>query len=435
MPSVLTVAERIILHLSQYSKLQDNYDVPIDVSQDGIAAALRISRAHAAIELKKLKDGQEVMERLAHIRRGKTKRKVYFLVPKGEARAGKIKEFAISEGIEIMPLLDLKKCAGEDLWKSTDGQFRPILAQACVFRKAFKRSVLPETSISLLPTDRNGMVEMPEDLRDSIVRLQGKEDLRMYHSFAADYWLKDGDNRERLYHLIRSGRLREAEMLVAARGQHLVSVADEDLFSIISALENPSDKYRHKVLFFAAEIARKTGHKDFCERVARRMGSSDSLRERSDGKLMLGLLAMGQGRHQDAYAILTEARELSSGNGTDPRLECEIAEALANLSRNREAKETLESLLPSQLKKTDPEHLERIYFQLGTLYLREGNGPEAVKCMSKSLGLTRSSDKAKFYRGLSDAYALAGMREKSAEFASKAQPPRKWGSSSAGQYR
>ncbi|MBM4237447.1 MAG: hypothetical protein FJ151_03065, partial [Euryarchaeota archaeon] len=197
MPNVLTVAERIILHLSQYSKLQDSYDVPIDVSQDGIAAALRISRAHAAIELKKLKENEEVVERLAHIRRGKTKRKVYFLLPKGEARAGKIKVFADSEGIEISPLLDLRKCDGEDLWRSTGEQFRPILAQACVFRKPFKRSILPDTSISLLPTDRDGMVDMPEELRKAIIKLQDKDDLRRYHSFAADYWLKEGDCRER----------------------------------------------------------------------------------------------------------------------------------------------------------------------------------------------------------------------------------------------
>ncbi|MBM4237685.1 MAG: tetratricopeptide repeat protein, partial [Euryarchaeota archaeon] len=234
---------------------------------------------------------------------------------------------------------------------------------------------------------------------------------------------------------IGSRRLREAEMLVSAKGQHLITTADEDTFSIVSALDAPSKKYRHRVLLVAAEVARKTGHKDICGDIARRMESSDSPRERSDGKLMLGLLAMVEGRHQDAYGILTEARSLISSNGTNPRLECEIAEALANLSRYKEAKEVLESLLPSQLKRSDPEYLERIYFQLGTIHLREGNGAEALKCMSKSLGLTRSSDKAKFYRGLSDAYALVGMKEKSAEFASKIQIPKRWGSSSAGQYR
>ena len=45
MPGNLTVAERIVLQLLQHQKLIDSYDVPLDVSQDGIASALCISRA------------------------------------------------------------------------------------------------------------------------------------------------------------------------------------------------------------------------------------------------------------------------------------------------------------------------------------------------------------------------------------------------------
>ncbi|HOL07627.1 MAG TPA: hypothetical protein PKX44_05065 [Methanomassiliicoccaceae archaeon] len=83
MAITLTVGERILFHLLQYSKYIDSFDAPIDITQDGIAAALRISRAHAALELKKLKNAGEVKERLSHIKRGRTKRKVYFLTPLG----------------------------------------------------------------------------------------------------------------------------------------------------------------------------------------------------------------------------------------------------------------------------------------------------------------------------------------------------------------
>ncbi|MFW5914216.1 MAG: hypothetical protein ACOCSO_00325, partial [Thermoplasmatota archaeon] len=134
MSSPLTVGERIVLHLSRFSRFQEDYDVPKDVSQDGIASALRISRAHAAIEVKKLKDGGEVRERLAHVKRGKSKRKVYFLTPKGEERAQDIREFAESEGIDITPLLDISRCSGEDLYPSLEPELRSVLAQACVFR-------------------------------------------------------------------------------------------------------------------------------------------------------------------------------------------------------------------------------------------------------------------------------------------------------------
>ncbi len=165
MPGTLTVGERIVLHLAQYSKYLDSYDAPLDISQDGIAAALRISRAHAAIELKKLKDAGEVVENLVHIKKGKTKRKVYFLSSPGEERARKIHLFAESEGIDVQPFLDLKKCKGPEIWVGLDIEQRTVLAQACVFRRPFERTALPLTSVSLLPVDPEGMVDMPPDLR------------------------------------------------------------------------------------------------------------------------------------------------------------------------------------------------------------------------------------------------------------------------------
>lgn len=58
--SGLTVGERIILYVGRYQKHKDSFDVPFDVSQDGIAGSLGISRAHAAIELKKLRECGDV---------------------------------------------------------------------------------------------------------------------------------------------------------------------------------------------------------------------------------------------------------------------------------------------------------------------------------------------------------------------------------------
>ena len=112
MVASLTVGERIIFHLSQYAKFQDSFDVPIDITQDGIAAALRISRAHAALELKKLKDSKDVAERLSHIKKGRTKRKAYFLTTQGDKKASAIKDFAQENAIDLVPLQDIRKCRG-----------------------------------------------------------------------------------------------------------------------------------------------------------------------------------------------------------------------------------------------------------------------------------------------------------------------------------
>lgn len=95
----ITVSERILYHLSNYVKHEDKYESPFDVTQDGISQACAISRAHAAIELKKLKATGIVDERLAHVRRGKTRRKVYFLTFSGKAKAADVLQYVKNNGI------------------------------------------------------------------------------------------------------------------------------------------------------------------------------------------------------------------------------------------------------------------------------------------------------------------------------------------------
>ena len=99
MTQTLTVAEKILYHLSQYIKSEDKYEVPFDVTQDGIAQSCGISRAHAAIELKKLREGEQIIEKLSHVRRAKSRRKVYFLTPDGKDKASKIVEHVRAEKV------------------------------------------------------------------------------------------------------------------------------------------------------------------------------------------------------------------------------------------------------------------------------------------------------------------------------------------------
>jgi len=84
MGGTLTVSERILYHLSNYVKYEDKFEVPFDVTQDGISQAISISRAHAAIELKKLKSAGTIEERLSHVKKGKSRRKAYSLTVAGK---------------------------------------------------------------------------------------------------------------------------------------------------------------------------------------------------------------------------------------------------------------------------------------------------------------------------------------------------------------
>ncbi len=419
---MLTVGERIILHLAQYSKYLDSYDVPLDISQDGIAAALRISRAHAAIELKKLKDTGEVVERLSHIKRGKTKRKVYFLSQMGEDRALKIKDFAHREGIEILPLLDLKKCPATDLWNSLDEKNRAIIAQASVFRQPFKREALPPTSISLLPVDQRGMVNLPQEIRDSIPQLIPIEQLKSYHSLAADYWLEQGNYRERLYHLIKANRTKEAEMLLSSRGASLLEKIDEDLFQIVSQLHPSSPRYSCRIRSLQAEVARRTRHYAFCDQVVGTMLSSSDQGERYEGMILSGLSFMAKGEPHSALDTLVRARTLL-GDSTDIHLETEIAQVLIATGQYKEARLVLEALLSEASK--DGESLERIFYLMGMTSLRMGKAEESVRFFSKSRGAAKDKDDYEICHALSQAYAALGMMDKSKEYLGRAtQKPR-----------
>ncbi len=111
MAGELTVSERILFHLGNYVRFEDKYEVPFDVTQDGISQSCTISRAHAAIELKKLKSTGIVEEKLSHVRRGKSRRKVYFLTPAGKAKSAKVSQYVKDNGIK--PMVDASKISPE----------------------------------------------------------------------------------------------------------------------------------------------------------------------------------------------------------------------------------------------------------------------------------------------------------------------------------
>lgn len=94
-------------HLNSFVKYEDKYEVPYHLTQDGISQSCGISRAHAAIELKKLKSADLVEERLSHVRRGKTRRKVYLLTHEGKSKAAAIHLYVRENGID--PSVDQSK--------------------------------------------------------------------------------------------------------------------------------------------------------------------------------------------------------------------------------------------------------------------------------------------------------------------------------------
>ena len=101
MPGV-TVGERILVHLSGFLRHVDAYECPIEMTQDGIASALSISRAHVALELKRLRTSGRIQERMAHVANGRSRRKVYDLTPAGQEIARRMREHAKARAVTLV---------------------------------------------------------------------------------------------------------------------------------------------------------------------------------------------------------------------------------------------------------------------------------------------------------------------------------------------
>ena len=100
--SPVTVGERILVHLSWYLRFSDAFECPRETTQDGIAEGLGISRAHAALELKRLKTSAKVEERMAHVAGARSRRKVYFLTPAGAGASRALRDHARAKPVLLV---------------------------------------------------------------------------------------------------------------------------------------------------------------------------------------------------------------------------------------------------------------------------------------------------------------------------------------------
>ena len=116
--SPVTVGERILVHLSWYLRFSDAFECPRETTQDGIAEALGISRAHAALELKRLKASAKVEERMAHVAGARSRRKVYFLTPSGAGASRALREHARVKPVLLVDGAGRREVAGAEAIES-----------------------------------------------------------------------------------------------------------------------------------------------------------------------------------------------------------------------------------------------------------------------------------------------------------------------------
>ncbi|HKZ64479.1 MAG TPA: tetratricopeptide repeat protein [Thermoplasmata archaeon] len=84
---MLTAEERILLHLLTYVRRSERFEVPFEMTQQGIALAVGVRRSHVSAVLGEMEGRSLITKRMAHVEAGGRRRKVYVLTPVGAQAA------------------------------------------------------------------------------------------------------------------------------------------------------------------------------------------------------------------------------------------------------------------------------------------------------------------------------------------------------------
>ena len=406
----LTISEKIILNLSRYEMLcEEEFNIPWDLTQDGVAAALGITRAHSSIELKKLKDGGRVDEHHSHVKGCKMKRKWYSLTPLGMDDAKRLRTIAEEEGLNIMPVLDMRRCDPQTLWDSVADDERDALGTACVFRCSVNVKDLPGT-VKIIPADPDGMTLISAAAKELILSTADADSVKMWHSAAADHWLDRDDVQERLYHLVRAGRMRDAYRLIISEKERLLYNINDDLSDILSELTDIPERYLLDVVPVMITVALGSDDVDRAEMMIGEL----MIRDKDIALLYSADVEMKRGDHAKALSIIR------SIEATD---RCEVgiraAGALGHLGRTEEAMDLLNSVKGRITSFGTVEDLDRVYIQMAEVCTASGDIDSSIKHLTKALGVAGEEGKKKIYGLLAASYETAGMKEKAKEYSAR----------------
>ncbi len=258
----LTYRQKVIIHLEKYKDVNpdDVFNMPWEITQDGIASALCISRAHASIELKKLEESDTVYERQAHVKEGKVRRRIYFLNESGLREAEEIKNYADANNIDLNTFID-KKQDIDAFMENMDDDCVHALGCASIFRVPVPIKLIPKSSKTVVPTNIAERTAITEGVRFKVLKNATPDMIREWHSYAADRWLdswqditdEDDMIHERLYHLVNAGRMIDASKHVSKYSYEILNTPNDDVTDIVQKIRY-NDKYAKDVLITRMEL-------------------------------------------------------------------------------------------------------------------------------------------------------------------------------------
>lgn len=145
-----TVSQRILLHLLDYLKNEEMSEVPVDVTQEGIAKVICVNRKHIPRSLKKLQSDNFIIEQKNHVTGKKQMMKTYSLTKKGRFQAICIKN-EISDHI-VSAIKNGKKTQKSisDIFEI----FKRNYSYACIISQVMEYSLFDERNIIVNPSKK-----------------------------------------------------------------------------------------------------------------------------------------------------------------------------------------------------------------------------------------------------------------------------------------
>ncbi len=299
----ITLRGRVMLYLSKYNHLDRRivYGAPFDITQDGVAIALNITRSYSSLILNRMEEEGTVEYHLATIlgSKSKNKRRVYFLTGRGMKEKEDLVKDLESRGVDpgdIYPKDDINHCSSE-AFEGLDMEERDIIGSICLIDGKVSRTSLPDGDHPMIPFDLSGDVMLKESTRERIIATADDDTLRRWHSIAAD-WCTDNDSdpRERLRHLLGAGRMREARRLFVRERYGLMESPERWMIDVGTELCRGCDD--QTVIETAARIAMELDDTGTSRELASRMTDGTTARES-----LMAEISLKEGDIEDALSI------------------------------------------------------------------------------------------------------------------------------------
>ncbi len=294
--------QRVMLHLARFSNLDVNmeFGAPSDITQDGVAAALGITRSHACTTLLRMEKAGEVLTGLSRVSNSncKVKKKIYVLSEHGkEVMTGFLDDLEAS-GIprSELALQHPMNRMSADMMRDMTPEERDTIGMLCVLRRSVKRQSLDLQRVYGMPFDSRGDLAIRPDARDRFLRTSKEGDMERWHSAAADLYQSNWEDLpERLHHLLNSGRLREALKLAT---EYRFAIADSWDAGMMETMRGLCEKTGDEELsLITALLALRVGSVESAKAVMETAGNGDR------AKAMRAEILLAEGRTDEALDL------------------------------------------------------------------------------------------------------------------------------------